>query len=211
MHCTVSASTGSVGRRRCPAPMSVSWTSTPPGSNRRMATAVGTVFRCVASRNRERVPLGTPTRPDGGEIRPRARPPAPAYGVRCPPRTAMLCIATGSAKLLSPRLTRFSPHTAASKRRAADATPRRKAATFAPLTSDLRWRRPKNYNSKATAPIGRTTRPRSPHGGPAAPHRLAPPLAQLVATPAVRLTRKTTLPHSHCPRALGNTSVSTHR
>ncbi len=75
MHCTVSASTGSVGRRRCPAPMSVSWTSTPPGSNRRMATAVGTVFRCVASRNRERVPLGTPTRPDGGEIRPRARPP----------------------------------------------------------------------------------------------------------------------------------------
>jgi hypothetical protein len=40
-----------------------------------MATAVGTVFRCVASRNRERVPLGTPTRPDGGEIRPRARPP----------------------------------------------------------------------------------------------------------------------------------------
>ncbi len=26
---------------------------------------------------------------------------------------------------------------------------------FAPLTSDLRWRRPKNYNSKATAPIGR--------------------------------------------------------
>ena len=55
-------------------------------------------------------------RTNNKETRPRARPPAPAYGVRCPPRTAMLCIATGSAKLLHPTLGRDLPMTA-------DATP----------------------------------------------------------------------------------------
>ncbi len=184
-NCITSAIADTVGRRRfrrCRASMSVSWTSTPPGSSRRIATTVRTVFRCVASRNRCRsareswgflrrksnkspvarpratamqeparvtalcvasattdsaghrqfhreipmptcwfsttfspewpakrpvgalrglqVPLGTPTGPDGGEIRPRARcrsalEPGSLYPK---PRTAMRSIATGLAQ-----------------------------------------------------------------------------------------------------------------
>ena len=45
------------------------------------------------------------------------------------------------------QLARLYPRTAVSKRRTADATPRRRAATFASLTSDLRWRRPLSKNS----------------------------------------------------------------
>ncbi len=41
------------------------------------------------------------------KIRPRARPPAPAYGVRCPPRPAMQSIANGSAKFSVRSLTAF--------------------------------------------------------------------------------------------------------
>ena len=52
VHCMPSAAPGTVGRRRCPVPMSASWTSAPPGSGRRIATTVRTVFSCVASRNR---------------------------------------------------------------------------------------------------------------------------------------------------------------
>ncbi len=51
--CGTSATTGAVGLRRCPAPVSAAWTSAPPGSGRRIAAAVRTVFSCVASRNRE--------------------------------------------------------------------------------------------------------------------------------------------------------------
>ncbi len=49
--------------------------------------------------------------------------------------------------------------------------------------------------------------------GPAAPHRPAPvplgtrKLELASTTTAVRLTRKTTLPHSHCPRALAIHSI----
>ena len=52
VHCGVSASTGSVGRRRCPAPVPTTWTSTTPGSSRRISSTVRTVFSCVASRCR---------------------------------------------------------------------------------------------------------------------------------------------------------------
>ena len=65
-NCITSAIADTVGRRRfrrCRASMSISWTSTPPGSSRRIATTVRTVFRCVASRNRERGPLGPGTKP----------------------------------------------------------------------------------------------------------------------------------------------------
>ena len=54
--CGASATAGTVGRRRCPAPMSASWTSASMGSTRSTAITVRTVFRCVASRNRESRP-----------------------------------------------------------------------------------------------------------------------------------------------------------
>ncbi len=52
--CMASVITGAVGRRRCPAPVPTTWTSTPPGSVRRVATSVRTAFSCVASRKRSR-------------------------------------------------------------------------------------------------------------------------------------------------------------
>ena len=68
VRCITSATAGTVGRRRCPAPMSASWTSAPPGSGRRVAAAVRTVFSCVASR--KRVMLGTRTRRPRGSDAP---------------------------------------------------------------------------------------------------------------------------------------------
>ena len=56
--CGASATTGTVGRRRSQAPVPPAWTSTAAGSTRRTTATVRTVFRCVASRNRERT-LGT--------------------------------------------------------------------------------------------------------------------------------------------------------
>ena len=62
--CTASATPGTSGRRRFRrgVAMPTTWTSAPPGSNRRATITVRSVFRCVASRNRERT-LGTPTAP----------------------------------------------------------------------------------------------------------------------------------------------------
>ena len=58
-----SASAVMAGRRPRPEPMLASCTSIPAGSFRETATAVGTVFSCVASRNRNRGPLGPGTKP----------------------------------------------------------------------------------------------------------------------------------------------------
>ena len=51
----MSATEATVGGRRLRVPMPASWTSASMGSVRRATATVGTVFRCVASRNRERV------------------------------------------------------------------------------------------------------------------------------------------------------------
>ncbi len=63
----MSATAATAGRRQFhrKVPMPTSCTSTPAGSFRRTAITVGTVFRCVASRNRERGPLGPGTKPPG--------------------------------------------------------------------------------------------------------------------------------------------------
>ncbi len=63
--CLASVIPGIIGRRRLRAPLSVSWTSAPTGSVRRAVATVRTVVRCVASRNRERGPLGPGTKPPG--------------------------------------------------------------------------------------------------------------------------------------------------
>ena len=57
-HGIASATTVSAGRRSHRKVVPLFCTSLPPGSVRRAAATVGTVFRCVASRNRERGPLG---------------------------------------------------------------------------------------------------------------------------------------------------------
>ena len=54
-HGIASATTVSAGRRSHRKVVPLFCTSLPPGSVRRAAATVGTVFRCVASRNRERV------------------------------------------------------------------------------------------------------------------------------------------------------------
>ena len=52
--CITSVSAGSVGRRRRSAPMPTACTSTTAESTRRTLASMRTVFRCVASRDRER-------------------------------------------------------------------------------------------------------------------------------------------------------------
>ncbi len=51
--CSTSATTDSVGRQLRREAMPTTWTSATPESARRLPTAVRTVFRCVASRNKE--------------------------------------------------------------------------------------------------------------------------------------------------------------
>ncbi len=58
--CGPSVTPGSAGLRPLGRPMPTAWSSMPLASTRITAIAVRTVFRCVASRNRE-VPLGIPT------------------------------------------------------------------------------------------------------------------------------------------------------
>ncbi len=55
VRCIASASTGSVGRRPLRAAMPTTWASATEGSARRATVTVRTVFRCVASRNTQRV------------------------------------------------------------------------------------------------------------------------------------------------------------
>ncbi len=50
-----SAPAGTAGHQRLRVLLPTTWTSAPPGSLRRIASAVHTVFRCVASRNTQRV------------------------------------------------------------------------------------------------------------------------------------------------------------
>ena len=126
------------------------------------------VFRCVASRNRV-VSLGTPTGPFGQEIGTGSagrekkgrlfavQPPTKVRPCAHPPealrawaqRPAMQSIATGSAKLLRQTVSDRAPFSAHSRLVEAGGRrhPRRKAAISRLRSSDLRWRRPKNYSA----------------------------------------------------------------
>ncbi len=64
-HGIASATTVSAGRRSHRKVVPLFCTSLPPGSVRRAAATVGTVFRCVASRNRERGAAGHANRACG--------------------------------------------------------------------------------------------------------------------------------------------------
>ncbi len=75
-----SAATGTAGRRPLRIPMPTTCTSPPLGSIRRTTITVRSVFRCVASRNRERGPLGTPTEPAGKKAGQPVWPPTPRRG-----------------------------------------------------------------------------------------------------------------------------------
>ncbi len=78
--CITSVSAGSVGRRRRSAPMPTACTSTTAESIRRTLASMRTVFRCVASRKRERGPLGTPTKPADKKAGQPVWPPTPRRG-----------------------------------------------------------------------------------------------------------------------------------
>ncbi len=120
--------------------MPTSWPSTPTGSIRSTTIAVGTVVSCVASRCRSALEPGLTEE----KIRPRARPPAPAYGVRCAPRPRDALHRDMFGKKFSDR---DSPPFSAQCRLVETGGrrhPRRKAAIFHSRSSDLRWRRPKN-------------------------------------------------------------------
>jgi hypothetical protein len=60
--------------------MPTACTSTTAESIRRTLASMRTVFRCVASRNRERGPLGTPTEPAGKKAGQPVWPPTPRRG-----------------------------------------------------------------------------------------------------------------------------------
>ena len=68
--CITSAPTGTVGRRPRRAAMPTAWSSTTPGSFRRISTSVRTAFRCVASRNREKETLAKKKQPSSAEQHP---------------------------------------------------------------------------------------------------------------------------------------------
>ena len=78
--CGTSATRGSAGRQRCLTPMSTSWISIQAGSHRRITTTVRTVFRCVASRNREKETLAKKKQPSSAEQHPAPGYRHPSYG-----------------------------------------------------------------------------------------------------------------------------------
>ncbi len=101
--CGASATTGSAGRRRRSAPMPTACTSTTAESTRRTLASMRTVFRCVASRNRERTsrprtkPPSPPSRPNPlGENQSLSSPPLE-------PRRLLLCYAAESKQRSQPR------------------------------------------------------------------------------------------------------------
>ncbi len=187
MQCVVSAATATAGLRSCQKTLPTAWASATAGSAHKASITVPTVFRCVASRNREGPELNCE--------------PTPAALQRkkhlCPRTWAEISRWRPTPPPAASRNVRFA-HLRSRWRRPVPLGTQRLDYSL----NNSRKLRPKTCDSQQTATAGRAPGLSSPHGGPSPPPATGPQHSLRSFAPAQATDRKTAPPNSHCPRAL---------
>ena len=154
MQCVVSAATATAGLRSCQKTLPTAWASATAGSAHKASITVPTVFRCVASRNREGPELNCE--------------PTPAALQRkkhlCPRTWAEISRWRPTPPPAASRNVRFA-HLRSRWRRPVPLGTQRLDYSL----NNSRKLRPKTCDSQQTATAGRAPGLSSPHGGPSPP------------------------------------------